>query len=109
MLFKDSEYMPAMVRELVVKQLRSSQWRKVRKAFVRANPCCAVCNKHKSVQVHHKQPFHIHPELELEPTNLITLCSKHHLIFGHLGYWRSYNKDVESDCATWRAKYETRP
>ncbi len=101
--------LPGLVREFIVKQARSSSWRKVRKRHILQFPECAVCKKTRGMHVHHKQPFHLHPELELEPTNLITLCSTHHLIFGHLGYWKSYNINVGVNCATWRFKYTTRP
>ena len=48
-------------------------------------------------------------------TNLITLCeSGHngincHLGVGHLGSFKSYNKDVESDSLQWNKKITTRP
>jgi hypothetical protein len=39
------------------------------------------------VAVHHVESFHEHPELELDPTNLISLCEgpikRHHLKVGH--------------------------
>jgi 5-methylcytosine-specific restriction endonuclease McrA len=53
------------------------------------------------LQVHHIKPFHLHPHLELEPTNLITLCEvkgrDHHLLLGHLDEWASYNERVRED------------
>lgn len=88
---------------------RSSQWPTVEKAFLAKNPTCAVCGKNKDLNIHHRQPFHLHPELELEPTNLITLCRQHHEWWGHLGNWKSYNVDVEVDSATWNQKIKSRP
>jgi hypothetical protein len=92
---------------------RSAKWSEVRNDFIKENPLCAVCGKKRvhllSCEVHHKIPFNIRPELELQKWNLITLCRPHHFLFGHLESWSSYNKNVELDCKTWRAKIETRP
>lgn len=89
---------------------RSSQWPTVRRNHLKANPACAVCGEAKKVQVHHKRPFHLHPELELDPTNLITLCEKPgrdcHLVFGHAGDFKGYNPSVEADALAWRLKFE---
>ena len=82
---------------------RSSQWPKVRAAHLKAHPCCAVCGTRKDVQVHHIKPFHIKPELELDPNNLVTLCtSKYwgfncHLAVGHGGNFRYENANVLED------------
>lgn len=100
----------AFVREQIVKRLeRSSEWSSVRKEHLKTEPCCALCGKDKNIQVHHKQPFSRKPELELDPENLITLCADHHLLFGHLGSWRSYNSTVVEDCDEWRNKIKNRP
>lgn len=87
---------------------RSSRWESVRVAFIKANPTCAACG-HKATQVHHIQPFHLHPELELDPANLISLCDRDHLLFGHLGNFESYNVNVRADCAWMLAKIKARP
>jgi hypothetical protein len=69
----------------------------------------------KKLEVHHIKPFHLHPELELEPKNLITLCENKsdgvncHLLFGHLGSFRSFNVRVISDAIEWKAKILSRP
>jgi 5-methylcytosine-specific restriction enzyme A len=94
---------------------RSSKWFTVRKHFLETNGCCAVCGGKDKLEVHHKQPFHEHPELELDPNNLITLCeSKNngvtcHLLFGHLGNYKSININVDQDVATWKDKIKNRP
>ena len=80
--------------------LRSSKWSGVRKNFLKDNPTCCACGGIDKLEVHHKQPFHLHPELELDPTNLITLCesdTKCHLQLGHLGDWHKFNPSVERD------------
>jgi len=65
-------------------------------------PACVVCGyKGKKLQVHHIKPFHLHPQLELDPHNLITLCEArgrdHHLLLGHLDAWDSYNEHIHDD------------
>ena len=67
------------------------------------NPTCAACGGTEHLEVHHCKPFHLHPDLELEPANLITLCEKPghvcHLIFGHAGNWKGYVATVHEDAA----------
>lgn len=93
---------------------RSSQWPKVRAEHLKKNAACALCNGTKSLEVHHIQPFHLKPELELEPKNLITLCESKsngincHLAFGHLGNYQSMNPTVIRDCREWNRKIKTR-
>jgi len=102
----------AFLREHVVKRLasdRSPEWSKVRNDHIKKNPNCAVCLCNKQVQVHHKLPFHLNPLLELDRNNLITLCAKDHLLFGHLGNWKSFNPTVKEDCDEWRQKCLNRP
>lgn len=92
---------------------RSPHWPTVRNAFIKAHPSCAVCGRQGTVlkpnNVHHCQVFHLHPERELDPRNLITLCREHHLLVGHLMDWASYNESVRQDAATWDSKIATRP
>lgn len=84
---------------------RSSQWPRVRAAHLEKQPTCAICGGTKKLNVHHIRPFHLHPELELEPTNLITLCEgagdgNHHLTFGHFdSYQYKYNPNIIADAA----------
>jgi hypothetical protein len=92
---------------------RSDKWPEVRKAHLLLFPTCAVCGTKKLLQVHHKKPFHLEPELELDPNNLITLCEDTghncHLVFGHLDSFESYNPDVVADAAAWNLKIASRP
>jgi 5-methylcytosine-specific restriction enzyme A len=80
---------------------RSTQWPRVRKAWLKDHPTCAACGSIECIQVHHKKPFHDYPELELDPKNFITLCERRpvndHLEIGHLGNWKDFNTNVESD------------
>lgn len=92
---------------------RSSHWAKVRAEHLEREPACAVCGSTKGLQVHHVQPFHLHPEFELDPANLITLCGPEehncHLLFGHLCSYQSWNPDVREDARMWAAKIKGRP
>ena len=102
--------MPGWIREHIVKALtRSSGWGKVRRAFIKEHPLCAVCG-HAGEQVHHKRPFHLQPSLELDPQNLITLCTgHHHLLFGHLDDWKAFNPSVVEDSAAMLKAISARP
>ena len=94
---------------------RSSGWQKVRKEYITKYPFCALCSGTKTLEVHHKQPFHIKPELELDPKNLITLCESGkngivcHRAFGHLGDYKSVNNQVDDDVMVWKTKFDNRP
>lgn len=74
-----------------------------------------MCGGEEKLEVHHIRPFHLHPDLELDPDNLITLCeaghdgSNCHLLFGHLGNFKSFNVDVRADAAHMGEKIENRP
>lgn len=81
---------------------RSNEWPKVEKDFREKNPTCAACGSTNKLNVHHKKPFHLHPELELDENNLITLCmdkNRCHLLIGHGDNFRAYNPNVEADAA----------
>ena len=101
------------IREHIIKPAtRSPHWSSVRTAHLKTAGTCEACGSDKSLEVHHKQPFHDKPELELDPSNLITLCDGSincHLLVGHLGDWKSFNVDVVADAATWKAKIQNRP
>lgn len=88
---------------------RSPKWSLVRKEFLKINKSCEVCSSKKKLEVHHCIPFHIRPDLELSFSNLVTLCDVHHLLFGHLMNWSSYNKDIHSDILLWSDKIKSRP
>jgi 5-methylcytosine-specific restriction endonuclease McrA len=96
--------MIGFVREQKKKITRSSGWNKVRKQHLKVNPRCACCTKKRNRQVHHIKDFSTRPELELEVTNLITLCGRCHLFLGHLGYWKSINPEVIRDTVYFRIK-----
>ena len=94
---------------------RSSAWPGVRKHHLATNPACVLCGGTDAVEVHHRMPFHLKPELELSLANLVTLCESKkggincHLAFGHLGNFKQYNPTVDADCAAWAAKIADAP
>lgn len=89
---------------------RSSHWSVVRKAHLVLEPACQACGGKDDLQVHHIHPFHLHPELELEQSNLITLCEKRghdcHFVFGHFHNWKAQNPNVTEDVRHYRAESE---
>jgi len=88
---------------------RASGWSALSRKYREENPHCAVCGTLQNVEVHHVIPYHIDPQLELQEFNLISLCRHDHFLFGHLGSWHSYNREVRADAAEMRGKIETRP
>lgn len=90
---------------------RSSQWARVRAKHLQTQPVCSVCGGSSALEVHHILPFHSHPDLELTPSNLITLCEAKkngvncHLWFGHLGDYRAVNHSVVNDAQAWSTKF----
>ncbi|MBV8666753.1 MAG: HNH endonuclease [Burkholderiaceae bacterium] len=94
---------------------RSNAWPAARKSHLAQHPTCAVCGGKANLEVHHIKPFHLHPDLELDPSNFVTLCEAKkggvncHLFVGHLGNFRSFNVNVIADSAAWLAKLFNRP
>ena len=94
---------------------RSGKWASIRAAYLKQFPYCAVCGGTKKSEVHHIRPFHLHPDLELDETNFITLCEANkdgidcHLGFGHLGNFKSFNINIVNDAAIWHDKINNRP
>jgi 5-methylcytosine-specific restriction protein A len=88
---------------------RSSKWRTTRNTFLRGK-ACACCGGKIKLTAHHKIPFYLAPDLELEYDNLIALCQAEkygincHQLLGHLGNWKRINVYVEADVAYWRSK-----
>ena len=92
-------------REIHKEHTRSSHWAKVRDNYLEENPLCAACGSGLDIQIHHKKPFHLHPELELDSKNLISLCmdkNECHLKLGHGGSFKSFNPNVEEDAKKFR-------
>lgn len=84
-------------------KLRSKEWHHAEKEHLAKEPDCQWCGATTRLQVHHIRPFHLAPELELDPGNLITLCEEGgylncHLIHGHLGSFQSFNLRIREQC-----------
>lgn len=101
----------AIKKFLVARRFRSYKWRTVRKRHLASNPVCVVCLRAKDLRVHHIKPFHLYPKLELDPSNLVTLCegaTNCHLVFGHLGDFSAFNPGVLYDAKYWLNRIKQR-
>lgn len=78
---------------------RSSGWVKLERETVEGHPFCSCCGRTSELQVHHLEPFHLAPERELDPTNLIVVCRWCHWLVCHLCDWKAYNPLAVQDCA----------
>jgi len=97
--------MTGFVREQVKKRFaRSKGWRKLRKQHLKKQDRCVICGRKWNRQVHHIYPVHLYPDLELDPGNLVTLCGRCHLLFGHLNNWRRWNDELMRDIQVWSVK-----
>ena len=85
---------------------RSPHWPALERDIIGSQSWCSICGAVKHLIVHHIKPFHLFPELELDPNNLIVLCEgtmgylagqNCHLVFGHLGNWTKYNQILIPD------------
>jgi hypothetical protein len=91
-------YVVSKFRTVIVRKKRSSKWDDLQKEFLKKEPVCQICGTDKKLQVHHKKPFHDFPELELEESNLVTLCMGErecHLRIAHGSSWRTYSPNIE--------------
>lgn len=71
------------------------EWRKLRNAHIKGQPECQVCDiRAKGNQVHHIIPLRVDSTQFLNPTNLITLCQRHHFWVGHASDWKSANTNL---------------
>jgi len=100
-----------MVEDNSPPESRSPKWSKARIEHLKVEPTCRVCGATTKLEVHHVEPFHKRPDLELDPKNLVTLCGnpscKSHLTIGHLGDYQLANPDVRSDADMLRKRRET--
>lgn len=82
---------------------RHPRWQEIARQHLRRFPTCAACGSRRNPQVHHIVPVSDWPEGELEPSNLLTLCTSYdygvncHLYHGHLGDWSRSNPTVIAD------------
>lgn len=91
--------------------VRSGKWPTLRNKFIKGKSC-AACGTLKNLTVHHVVPVQADPTRELDPDNLIVLCSEPsncHFVFGHLHSYLSWNPDVVTDCEAHLDKVRKRP
>lgn len=94
----------------VILDRRSYKWPSIREQHLKKQPFCQACGSTQNLEVHHIEPFHINPDRELDPNNLITLCGKNcHLVFGHLMDYSSWNNRVVEDSEVYFTKVKNRP
>jgi 5-methylcytosine-specific restriction endonuclease McrA len=90
------------LRDVGISAKRSNKWPTLEKHFKEAHPTCAACGGTKNLNIHHCLPFHVYPEKELDPNNLITLCigpKECHLRIGHGGSFKQYVPEVKKYAA----------
>ena len=95
-----------ILREASKSLTRSPQWHTTRNLHLQLHNRCEACDSTTLLQVHHIKPFHLNPELELDPRNLITLCMSDfecHLLLGHNDNFQSSNPNVLEDVIRFRS------
>lgn len=91
---------------------RSGHWPTIRAEHLKSQAECQACGARTNLEVHHIKPFHLHPELELDLGNLITLCEgpcNCHLTWGHFHAWKAFNPNVIADTKLYRRHLDSRP
>lgn len=92
---------------------RSPKWPALQRKHLKLHPKCEACGTTLGMNVHHVKPFHLYPDLELDPKNLITLCRDHHFSIGHdpdgpwapaKPSWKAENPNVRRDAKLWKAR-----
>lgn len=79
---------------------RHPRWRSVRRHHLRMHGSCAACGSTRHLEVHHIIPRTVDPARELDPSNLMTLCTGDrgkggcHLVIGHRGRWEAWEPDA---------------
>jgi hypothetical protein len=87
---------------------RSGKWAAARAKHVKEEGNCAWCHTKYCLEVHHIHPFHERPDLELEDSNLVTLCEligrNCHFKKGHFGNWKKCNPLIRQECDSRKKK-----
>lgn len=89
-------------REAHKEETRSPRWPHARDEYLKTHKTCAACGSSTRLQVHHVEPFHLHPELELDQANFIALCmdtNECHLKIGHGDDFKAWNPKVREHSA----------
>lgn len=101
-MFRLFFWLKDLIRNKQFGALRSSNWRITRNIYLQRFPKCEACGNKNNLIVHHKKPFYLYPELEVNIDNLITLCEGKtmncHFVLGHCFLnWKCYNPNIKSD------------
>ena len=88
--------------KIVEGKKRHKDWPKFRKAHLKDHPRCEFCGKNDDLDLHHERPYHLYPELEMDPGNVMTACRHDHWIWCHLGDWKAWNPKVRDDAMYFR-------
>ena len=94
---------------------RSPKWPTFRRQFLATHAACEACGITNNLEVHHVVAFHEHPELELDVSNVMTLCEQTggeecHLNVGHRfgtmtkGNWKVNNPNAREDARALRSR-----
>jgi len=81
---------------------RAGAWARVRREHLAKEPTCIACGRDEELEVHHVQPYHTDPALELDPKNLATMCHDCHYSVAHAYDWKSWRPDVRKLAAAIR-------
>lgn len=79
----------------------SYAYRKAMQSYRDSHPDCEFCKRpgtRGSIEVHHKLPVSVAPELAADTANMVSLCKKCHLAVGHLHDFRDYNRNIVEVC-----------
>jgi 5-methylcytosine-specific restriction protein A len=83
---------------------RFPKWPTVRRHFLEKHSTCEACGGKEDLEAHHVKAFHMHPELELDDSNLCCLCEHKdrecHFRYGHAWNWKDICPTVRADVAT---------
>lgn len=82
----------------------SSEWRKIRQAYLREHPVCEFCNRlgivKPAMAVHHKDGFNNYTGEDFynkayDYNNLVSLCNEHHSFLHRNGRTHGLEWDIE--------------
>ncbi len=88
---------------------RDPMWAELARHVIAEVGCCECCRTKENLEAHHKYPYHLFPALEMVRDNIKVLCRRCHFMIGHLDDWKSYNRNVDSDCAWLESEFRNRP
>jgi hypothetical protein len=90
---------------------RNAAWERESHKHVKAHPRCEVCgeklkivNGRCNLEVHHRFPYHLYPEREMDPRYWHVLCrAPHdcHRLWGHFGDFKLFNPLLKECIAIW--------